>query len=165
MSGTLRAAIPSAPVTGLAAQIERCRRDLRRFAVLALELGLLLLVFELYGLESRRFLTLSSLIVGGFTVPTGYRFALKSLSTLCSPSAGSFLLLDPVVARTADRGRRQYCSRSYEADWPSAGESWPSSRFGMVCAYGRATGRFPSPRTLLGGVRRCLHVPHDHLPL
>jgi len=67
MSGTLRAAIPSAaPV--LESQLERSRPDLRRFAVLVVQLALLLLAFDLYGLESRGFFTLGCLIFGGFAV-------------------------------------------------------------------------------------------------
>jgi hypothetical protein len=98
MSGTLRAALPSAPVTVLAAQIERSRRNLWRFAVLAVQLGLLLLVFDLYGLESRRFLTLSSLIVGGFIVSYWLPFRFKEPFYIALSLGGAFLLLDPAVA-------------------------------------------------------------------
>src|SRR6476660_6224186 len=98
MSGTLRAVIPSAPLTGLAAQIERSRPDLWRFAVLAIQLSLLLLVFDLYGLESRRFLTLSALIVGGFVVSYWLPFRFKEPFLIALSVGGSFLLLDPVVA-------------------------------------------------------------------
>jgi D-alanyl-lipoteichoic acid acyltransferase DltB (MBOAT superfamily) len=131
-------------VTGLAAQIERCRPDLRRFAVLALELGLLLLVFELYGLESRRFLTLSVLIVGGFAVAYWLPFRLKEPFFIALSLAGSYFLLDPVVASLLI-GAGAVLFAILRSGLDFRGRVLAILGFGAVCAYGRATGRFPVP--------------------
>lgn len=144
MSGTLRTAIPSASVTGLAAQIERSRPDVRRFAVLTVELGLLLLVFDLYGLESRRFFTLSSLIVGGFVVSYWLPFRFKEPFLIALSLGGSYLLLDPAVASLligAGGALFAIIRSGLNFLW----RVLAILGFGLVCAYGRATGRFPIP--------------------
>jgi alginate O-acetyltransferase complex protein AlgI len=144
MSGTLRAAIPSAPVTVLAAQIERSRRNLWRFAVLAVQLGLLLLVFDLYGLESRRFLTLSSLIVGGFIVSYWLPFRFKEPFYIALSLGGAFLLLDPAVAGLLI-GAGGVLFAIIRSGLAFRWRVVAILACGMLCAYGRATGRFPIP--------------------
>jgi hypothetical protein len=144
MSGTLGAVIPSAPVTASAAQIERSRPNLRRFAVLSVQLSLLLLVFDLYRLESRTFLTLSLLIVGGFVVSYWLPFRFKEPFFIALSVGGAFLLLDPVVASLLiGAGGILFAIIRSGLDF-----RWrvvAILAFGILCAYGRATGWFPIP--------------------
>jgi alginate O-acetyltransferase complex protein AlgI len=144
MSGTLRAVIPSAPVTLLTAQLERSRPHLRRFAVLAVELGMLLLVFDLYRLESRRFLTLSFLIVGGFAVSYWLPFRFKEPFFIALSLGGSYFLLDPAVASLL-LGAGGILFAIIRSGLDFLWRVLAIVGFGMVCAYGRATGQFLIP--------------------
>jgi len=139
MSGTLMAGIPSVP-----SQLDRSRPDLLRFGVLAVQLAMLLLVFDLYGLESQRFFILSCLIVGGFAVSYWLPFRFKEPFVIALSLAGSYYLLDPVVASLLIVvGATLFAIVRSGLDF-----RWRVLAiigFGAVCAYGRATGRLPIP--------------------
>src|SRR6266545_3942641 len=94
MSGTLSAVIPSGRAPVLESQLEHSRRDLRQFAVLVIQLALLLLAFDLYGLESRTLFTLGCLVFGGFAVSYWLPFRLKEPFFIVLSLAGAYFLLD-----------------------------------------------------------------------
>ena len=144
MSGTLNAVIPSARAPVLEAQLERSRPDLRRFAVLAVQLALLLLAFDLYGLESRRFFTLGCLIFGGFAVSYWLPFRFKEPFLIVLSLAGAYFLLDAAVASlliAAGVILFAIVRSGLDFRW----RVLAIIGFAVACAYGRATGRFPIP--------------------
>jgi alginate O-acetyltransferase complex protein AlgI len=138
MSGIPSAQAPASP------QLDRSRPDLLRFAVLVVQLAMLLLVFDLYGLESQRFFILSCLIVGGFAVSYWLPFRFKESFVIVLSLAGSYFLLDPVVASLLIAvGVILFAIVRSGLDF-----RWRVLTiigFGAVCAYGRATGRLPVP--------------------
>ena len=144
MSGTLNAVIPSARAPVLESQLERSRPDLRRFAVLAVQLALLLLAFDLYGLESRRFFTLGCLIFGGFAVSYWLPFRFKEPFLIVLSLAGAYFLLDAAVASlliAAGVILFAIVRSGLDFRW----RVLAIIGFAVTCAYGRATGRFPIP--------------------
>jgi alginate O-acetyltransferase complex protein AlgI len=137
------AGLPSAQAPA-AAQLDRSRPDLPRFAVLAVQLALLLLVFRLYGLESQKFFILSCLIVGGFAVAYWLPFRLKEPFVIVLSLAGSYLLLDPMVASLLiAAGVILFAVVRSGLDFRL--RVLMIIAFGAICAYGRATGRLPIP--------------------
>lgn len=138
MAGIPSAQPPASP------QLDRSRPDLLRFAVLAVQLALLLLVFDLYGLESHRFFILSCLIVGGFAVSYWLPLRFKESFVILLSLAGSYFLLDPVVASLLIAvGLILFAIVRSGLDF-----RWRVLMvigLGAVCAYGRATGRLPIP--------------------
>jgi hypothetical protein len=98
MTGNIAATMPAlqGPVPDV--RVERSRTDLRRFAVLVVQLALLLVVFKGFGLEQRAFLTLAYLMFGGFAVSYWLPFRFKEAFFIVFSLAGTFALLSPVVA-------------------------------------------------------------------
>jgi len=128
----------------LESQLERSRPDLRRFAVLAVQLALLLLAFDLYGLESRRFFTLGCLIFGGFAVSYWLPFRFKEPFLIVLSLAGAYFLLDAAVASlliAAGVILFAIVRSGLDFRW----RVLAIIGFAVTCAYGRATGRFPIP--------------------
>ncbi len=144
MSGTLSAVIPSGRAPVLESQLEHSRRDLRQFAVLVIQLALLLLAFDLYGLESRTLFTLGCLVFGGFAVSYWLPFRLKEPFFIVLSLAGAYFLLDVVVASlliTAGMILFVIIRSGLHFRW----RVLAIIGFALACAYGRATGRFPIP--------------------
>jgi hypothetical protein len=123
---------------------ERSRPDVRRFAVLAVQLALLLLVFHVYALESEQFFTLSCLIFGGFAVSYWLPFRFKKLFFIVLSLVGAYVLLDPLVASLLiGVGAILFAIVRSGLDF-----RWRVASIiavGAACAYGRATERFPIP--------------------
>jgi D-alanyl-lipoteichoic acid acyltransferase DltB (MBOAT superfamily) len=137
------AGLPSAQAPA-AAQLDRSRPDLPRFAVLAVQLALLLLVFRRYGLESQKFFILSCLIVGGFAVAYWLPFRFKEPFVIVLSLAGSYLLLDPMVASLLiAAGVILFAMVRSGLDFRL--RVLMIIAFGAICACGRATGRLPIP--------------------
>jgi alginate O-acetyltransferase complex protein AlgI len=72
--------------------------DPRRFAVLALPLALLLVVFKVYRLEQPAFFSLACLVFGGFAISYWLPFRFKESFLILLSLAGAYVLLSPVVA-------------------------------------------------------------------
>jgi hypothetical protein len=98
MSGTLAAAIRNLQAPALDAQVERSKPDVRRFAMLAFPLVLLLLTFKVYRLEQPAFFNLACLVFGGFAVSYWLPFRFKETFVILLSLSGAFILLDPRVA-------------------------------------------------------------------
>jgi hypothetical protein len=77
---------------------ERAKPDLRRFAMLALPLALLLGIFKLYTIEEPAFFTLACLVFGGFAVSYWLPFRYKEVFLIALSLAGSWVLLGPAIA-------------------------------------------------------------------
>ena len=142
MSGSLTAAVPSAQVRVSEPGQERAKPDLGRFAVLAVQLALLLLAFHVYALESDRFFTLSCLVVGGFTVSYWLPFRFKKAFFIVLSLAGAYFLLDPIVA-SALIGMGALLFAIVRSGLNFRWRVAAIIAVGVACAYGRATGRFP----------------------
>jgi len=69
-----------------------------RFAILAGQLGLLILVFRVYHVEDPAFLLLAALTFGGFAVHYWLPFRLKEPFWIALSLGGAFVLLEPVTA-------------------------------------------------------------------
>src|SRR6201987_5828590 len=98
MSGSLTTVAPSLQAPGVEPHQERSRPEVGRFAVLAVQLALLLTAFRIYGLESDRFFTLSCLIFGGFAVSYWFPFRFKKIFFIVLSLVGAYFLLDAKVA-------------------------------------------------------------------
>jgi len=117
---------------------------LRQFAVLAVQLALLLLVFDLFGLESGTLFTLGCLVFGGFAVSYWLPFRLKEPFFILLSLAGAYFLLDAVVASLLIiAGVILFAIVRSGLDF--YGRVLVIIGFALVCAYARATGRFPIP--------------------
>jgi hypothetical protein len=144
MSGSLTASIPSPQVQVSDPNRERSQPNIGRFAVLAVQLGLLLVAFRVYGLESDRFFTLSCLIFGGFAVSYWLPFRFKKIFFIVLSLVGAYFLLDAKVASLLiGVGAILFAIVRSGLDF-----RWRVAAIvavGAACAYGRATGRFPIP--------------------
>ena len=144
MSRSLTASIPSPQVQVSESGRKGDKPDLGRFAVLAVQLGLLLLLFRVYALESERFLTLSCLIFGGFAVSYWLPFRFKKAFLIVLSLAGAYFLLDAKVASLLiGAGAILFAIVRSGLDF-----RWRVAAIiavGTACAYGRATDRFPIP--------------------
>src|SRR3984957_3675827 len=89
----LSAGPPSADPRGV-----RSQTDVRRFAMLAVPLALLLAVFKVYSLEQPAFFSLACLVFGGFAVAYWLPFRFKENFFILLSLVGAYVLLDPPVA-------------------------------------------------------------------
>src|SRR5271157_2566490 len=131
-------------------RLERSKTDVRRFAMLAIPLALLLLTFRAYNLEQPAFFRLACVVFGGFAVSYWLPFRYKEPFLILLSLTGAYLLLSPVIASLLIaaglglfgiiRSRLDFRSRVLVLA-------------GILCVliYGRATGRF--------------HVPGDFWPV
>jgi hypothetical protein len=78
--------------------MENARTDVRRFAMLAVPLALLLLTFKEYNLEQPPFFLLACLVAGGFAVSYWLPFRFKQTFFIAFSLAGAYVLLSPAVA-------------------------------------------------------------------
>ena len=144
MSGSLTASIPSSQVQVVDPNLERSKPEVGRFAALAVQLGLLLLAFRVYGLESDRFFTMSCLVFGGFAVSYWLPFRFKKTFFIVLSLVGAYFLLDPKVASLLIAvGAILFAIVRSGLDF-----RWRVTAIvaiGAACAFGRATGRFPIP--------------------
>ncbi|HEY3824177.1 MAG TPA: hypothetical protein VGL82_06440 [Bryobacteraceae bacterium] len=79
-------------------RVERAKPVAGRFAVLCIQLALLLVVFKVYKLEEPRFFLLACLMFGGFAVSFWLPLRFKETFLILLSLAGAFLLLSPLVA-------------------------------------------------------------------
>jgi alginate O-acetyltransferase complex protein AlgI len=98
MSGALATAVRTRPAPALDVQVERAKPDVRRFAMLVVPLGLLLLTFKVYRLEQPPFFSLACLVFGGFAVSYWLPFRFKETFSILLSLAGGYVLLSPLVA-------------------------------------------------------------------
>ena len=144
MPGTLTATLPSSKARVSESGRVRAQPDVVRFAVLSVQLALLLIAFRVYGLESDRFFTLSCLIFGGFAVSYWLPFRFKKTFFIGLSLAGAYLLLDAKVASLLiGVGAVMFAIVRSGLDF-----RWRVAAIvaiGAACAYGRASGRFPIP--------------------
>ena len=144
MPGTLTATLPSSKARVSESGRVRAQPDVVRFAVLSVQLALLLIVFHAYELESDRFFTLSCLMFGGFAVSYWLPFRIKKTLFIGLSLAGAFLLLDAKVASLLiGVGAVMFAivRSGFDFRWRVAA----IVALGAACAYGRASGRFPIP--------------------
>jgi alginate O-acetyltransferase complex protein AlgI len=79
-------------------RIARSKPDPRRFAMLVVALGSLLVVFKTYSLERPLFFALACLVFGGFAVSYWLPFRFKQTFFILLSLAGAFVLLNAVIA-------------------------------------------------------------------
>jgi alginate O-acetyltransferase complex protein AlgI len=145
MAGTVTAAIRALETPALVAQAEHARPDVRRFAMLAVPLALLLVVFKVYRLEEPAFFSLACIVFGGFAVAYWLPFRFKEAFLIGLSLAGAFVLLSPVVASLLIAvGLVAFAI-------VRSGLTFRWKVLALlailgVLAYGRATGRLPVPR-------------------
>lgn len=141
MAGTVTALETQA----LDAQVENSRTDVRRFGMLVVPLALLLAAFKVYGLEQPTFFLLACLMFGGFAVSYWLPFRYKRTFAILLSLAGAYVLLSPLVASLLiAAGLLLFAILRTNLDF-----RWKVVvllAILAVCAYGRATGRFPIPR-------------------
>jgi alginate O-acetyltransferase complex protein AlgI len=145
MAGTLSPAAPALRSRAPEAQVERSTPDVRRFAMLALQLALLLALFKVYNVEQPAFFSLSCLVFGGFAVAYWLPFRYKDSFVILISLAGAYVLLSPVVASILiATGLVLFAivRTSLEFRWKVLILLGILSCF----AYGRATGKIPLPK-------------------
>lgn len=139
---TVRASVTQSPDS---LQAEHSKPDVRHFAMLALPLALLLAIFRVYSLEQPVFLSLASLVFGGFAVSYWLPFRFKRDFLMLLSLAGAYVLLDPVVASlliAAGLALFAIVRSPIDFRWKVAVLLGTSG----ILAYGRATDRFAIPR-------------------
>jgi len=125
-------------------RLERSKTDVRRFAMLAIPLALLLLTFRAYNLEQPAFFRLACVVFGGFAVSYWLPFRYKEPFLILLSLTGAYLLLSPVVASLLiGVGLLIFgiVRSGIEFRWRVV------ALVGILaaCIYGRATGRFHLP--------------------
>ena len=95
---TVTATPLTALTTDLDPRVERSKPDLRRFAMLAALLALLLLTFKIYNLEQPAFFKLACIVFGGFAISYWLPFRYKEPFIILLSLAGAYFLLSPLVA-------------------------------------------------------------------
>jgi hypothetical protein len=76
----------------------RSKTDARRFAMLAIPLALLLVLFKVYKLEQPAFFLLACLVFSGFAISYWLPFRFKETFLILLSLAGAYVLLSPLVA-------------------------------------------------------------------
>lgn len=98
MADSAAAASPVLKTSAIDVRLERSRPSVRRFAILAVQLALLLVVFKVYGLEQPAFFTLACLVFAGFAVSYWLPLRFKETFVILLSLGGAAILLSPVVA-------------------------------------------------------------------
>jgi hypothetical protein len=76
----------------------RSKTDARRFAMLAISLALLLVLFKVYNLEQPAFFLLACLVFSGFAISYWLPFRFKETFLILLSLAGAYVLLSPLAA-------------------------------------------------------------------
>jgi hypothetical protein len=147
MAGTLAASIQAGALKPPAAKsrLENATPDLRRFAMLAVPLVLLLVTFKTYDIEQPVFFKLACLVAGGFAVSYWLPFRFKETFFISLSLAGAYVLLSPAVATlviAAGLVPFAIVRTSLSFRW----KILVLLGFLAVLVFGRATNRFPIPR-------------------
>lgn len=79
-------------------RLARAATDVRRFAMLAVPLALLLVTFKVYSLEEPAFFTLACVVFAGFAVAYWLPLDYKQPFTILLSLAGAYVLLSPLTA-------------------------------------------------------------------
>src|ERR1700735_1286022 len=139
------ATLPTLQAPPLDARVQRAKPDVIRFAMLAVPLALLLVVFKVYNLEQPTFFSLACLAFGGFAVSYWLPFRFKEAFFILLSLAGAYVLLSPVVESLLIAAGLTL----FAIVRSGLGFRWKVlillAIFG-ACAYGRATGRFAVPQ-------------------
>src|SRR5271165_4586511 len=131
-------------------RLERSKTDVRRFAMLAIPLALLLLTFRAYNLEQPAFFRLACVVFGGFAASYWLPFRYKEPFLILLSLTGAYVLLSPLVASlliAAGLLMFGIVRSGLEFRWRVL------ALVAILCAfiYGRASGRF--------------HIPGDFWPV
>jgi hypothetical protein len=126
-------------------QLENAAPDVRRFALLAVSLALLLAIFKIYGIEQPVFFRLACLVCGGFAVSYWLPFRFKETFFIALSLAGAYVLLSPTVATLLiATGLALFAAIRVPLSF-----RWKAvvllGILAVLC-YGRATYRYPVPR-------------------
>src|SRR5271165_7301714 len=95
---TVAAVTPAMPAPAVDPRLARSKPDVRRFTMLVIPLGLLLLTFKVYNLEQPAFFRLACIVFGGFAISYWLPFRYKEPFLILLSLTGAYLLLSPVVA-------------------------------------------------------------------
>ena len=95
---TLAAVTPALQTPVLDPRVERAQPDVRRFAMLSVSLGLLLLTFKVYVLEQPAFFKLACIVFGGFAIFYWLPFRYKQPFVIVLSLAGAYVLLNYLIA-------------------------------------------------------------------
>lgn len=98
MSGTVSVATRPGGLPAPETQAEHSKPELRRFALLAVQLGLFVIAFRFIDLGNAAIFKLTCLIVIGFCISYWLPFRLKEPFFILFSLAGAYVLLDPVSA-------------------------------------------------------------------
>jgi alginate O-acetyltransferase complex protein AlgI len=146
MAGTLAASARAGAVQPPAkTQVENATPDVRRFAMLAVSLALLLATFKIYDIEQPIFFRLACLVCGGFVVSYWLPFRFKETFFIALSLAGAYVLVSPMVATlliAAGLSLFAVIRIPLSFRWKVV------VLLGIlaVLCYGRATYRYPVPR-------------------
>jgi hypothetical protein len=135
------------PSRSLDLQIDRSKTNVRRFALLAIPLALLLTVFKVYSLEQPAFFWLSCLAFGGFAVSYWLPFQFKEPFLIALSLGGAFVLLSPQTASwliVLGLAMFGVLRTGLQFRW----KILAVLAVFAACAYGRASGRLPLPKEL-----------------
>jgi hypothetical protein len=141
---TVAAVIATVKAEPIDPRVERAQPDVRRFAMLAASLSLLLFTFKVYNLEQPAFFRLACIVFAGFAVSYWLPFRYKEPFLILLSLAGAYVLLGPAVASlliAAGLLIFGIVRSGMEFRW----RILLLMAILAVCMYGRATGRFPVP--------------------
>jgi hypothetical protein len=136
------ASIPKPPSVDV--RVERSKPDVRRFAILGVQLALLLVVFKVYKLEEAAFFSLACLVFAAFAVSFWLPFRFKETFLIVLSLAGACVLLSPLVAGLlAAAGLAMFAV--VRGRLPFRWKVLVLLAILAVATFGRATDRLPVP--------------------